>query len=99
MPFGNSPSLVLEGHSENSPAFQRRVVRFKNHRVPEGRKKIRFKSWIFCRFSGTCLYCRLNPALKRRAIVGCPSGTTPGLNSTVTYYVPRFTFHESDALA
>ena len=34
---------------KNSPAFQRRVVRFKNHRVPEGRKKVSFKSWIFCR--------------------------------------------------
>ena len=48
--------------------FDAGLVRFKNHRVPEGRKKIRFKGWIFCRPSGTCLYSRLNPALKRRAI-------------------------------
>jgi len=80
MPFGNS-FVVPEGHSENSPACQRRVARFKSHRVPEGRKRIGFKSWIFCRPSGTCLYSRLNPALKRRAIVGCPSGTHPCLNS------------------
>jgi len=52
MRFGNSPSLVLEGHRGNSPAFQRRVVRLKDHPVPEARKKIRFKSWIFCRPSG-----------------------------------------------
>ena len=77
MAFGNSPSLVPEGHRENSPAFQRREVRFKNHRVPEGRKKIRFKSWIFCRPSGTCLYARLNPALKRRAIFTMSLRDTP----------------------
>jgi len=77
MPFGNSPSLVPAGHRENSPAFQRRVVRFKNNQVPEGRKKIRFKNWILCRPWGTWQYCRFNPALKRRTIVGCPSGTNP----------------------
>jgi len=76
----DSSSLVPEGHSENSPAFQRRVVRFKNHPVPEGRKKIRLESWIFRRPSGTCLYSRLNPALKRGLLLAVPPGQTPCLN-------------------
>ena len=31
--------VVLEGHCENSPAFQRWAVRIDNPRVPEGRQK------------------------------------------------------------
>ena len=67
--------LVPEGHGEKSPAFQRWVVAGREA-SPGGT----IETWIsgsgFCRPSGTLESIQSrDPALKRRAIVECPSGT------------------------
>ena len=76
MPFGNSASvLVPEGHRENSPAFQR-WVEAGRQASPGGTTE----NWVS--ISGFLSSLRdsggrqpRDPALKRWAIVECPSGT------------------------
>ena len=61
-----------EGASENSPAFQRRASGSKAWIRPEGRLMPRS---VVNRPFGTRISFLAPPALKRRVIVGCPSGT------------------------
>ena len=69
-----SPKVVPEGHRENSPAFQRWVVRCRPP-SPVGTAEAQARNPVFYRPFGTCFRFGPNPALKRWAIIGCPSGT------------------------
>ena len=64
--------LCPAGASENSPAFQRRVSGPKARSAPKGQLKARS---ILSRPFGTRVSLLASPALKRRAIARCPSGT------------------------
>ena len=64
--------LCPGGAPENSPAFQRRVSEPKETSVPKGRLRA---TSILSRPFGTRVSVLASPALKRRAISGCPSGT------------------------
>ncbi|HEX5218451.1 MAG TPA: hypothetical protein VFZ59_02700 [Verrucomicrobiae bacterium] len=63
--------FVPKGHDDNSPAFQRREP-LAAVRVPKGRLKV---PRSFSRPFGIRIHGPVNPALKRWAIVICPSGT------------------------
>jgi hypothetical protein len=84
--------LCPAGASENSPAFQRRVGEPKEAPVPKGRLR---PTSILSRPFGTRVSVLASPALKRRAIARCPSGTKlprprPGtFNRTPSTLAPR----------
>ena len=84
MPFGNSAQIpVPEGHHENSPAFQR-WGDGNEFLSPEGTVETGIANSISYSAVPSRLALRLaaNPALKRWAIIKCPSGTSgrPALN-------------------
>ena len=77
MPFGNSSEVpAVEGHHENSPTFQGWVDGNKLP-SPERPSEISAVNSITRSAvpSGVALWLATNPALKRRAIIGCPSWT------------------------
>ena len=92
MPFGNSDVVsVPEGPHENSPAFQRWVDGHK-FSSPEGTAKTSAVNSITRSAvpSGLALWLATNAALKRWAIIGCPSGTStrwPVLNFRTAFFL------------
>ena len=77
-------TLVPEGHHDNSPAFKRRETPTIGE-SPEGTadgRHVMNRAWNVQRSLGrpfgTWNQFRFNPALKRRAILDCPSGTSWG---------------------
>src|SRR5690349_1377857 len=70
-----------EGTTENSPAVHCRV-QGGSGQVPKGRLKNGCQE--FGRPVGTCAVASRFPALKLRAILGCPSGTHGGVAGFLT---------------
>ena len=80
MPFGNSTLLSRREIVKIAQRFNAGLCR-SNPPSPEGTKESWFPKLDFYRPFGTRLFCRLNPALKRWAIVECPSGPNVCPNS------------------
>ena len=75
MPFGSSRQVVPKGLARVAQRFNAGMVD-EERRVPKGR--LSDSAWVFSlnRPFGTYAFGAAFPALKRRAIVGSPSGTT-----------------------
>ena len=80
MPFGNSGSRLSRRDSVKIAQRFNAGSRGWIPASPGGTTETRRRPPVFCRPSGTRFRRCRNPALKRWAIVGCPSGTT-ALNS------------------
>ena len=75
MPFANSQRAVPKGHVRIAQRFNAGMAG-KRSRVPKERLNCGARGLGFSRPFGTYAHRAAIPALKRRAILRCPSGTT-----------------------